>query len=169
MDYQDKQWYFYLIMTKTLINNEDMLYVGITLNPEQRYYDHMGSNHTTILKNYTKGIIEYHLLPIKLEKMRRQYAETLETLLVCILKYNLSNIKIYGGAFNRIDCDVTHDKIIDKFKDIYKNKYDNIFYKYYNDFLRMVIEKNIKIGNHNLYLFMPVETDKSGDVIMWNS
>jgi predicted GIY-YIG superfamily endonuclease len=169
MDYQDKQWYLYLILTKTLIKDENMIYIGITTSPEQRYYDHVGTNHTTIIKNYTKGVLEYHVLPIQLDKMRRQYAEILETLLACIIKYNYSHYKVYGGVFNRIDCDITHDKIIEKFKDVHKNKYDSIFYKYYNDFIRTVIEKNIKIGNHNLYLFMPVETDKSGDVIMWNS
>ena len=169
MDYQDKQWYFYLIFTKTLIKNQNMIYVGITLNPEQRFYDHMGSNHTSILKNYTHGVQEYYVLPIQLDKMRRYYAEILETLIACIIKYNYSHFKVYGGCFNRIDCDITHDKIIEKFKDVYKNKYDSAFYKYYNNFIKMVIEKNIKIGNNNLFLFMPVETDRSGDVIMWNS
>jgi predicted GIY-YIG superfamily endonuclease len=136
--------YFYLIKTKTLIRDEDLIYIGITTNPENRYHDHMGSGSTSILKNYTKGVLEYNVFDIKLEKMRRQYAENLETLLACILKYNYPNLKIYGGCFNRIDCYITNDKIIEKFKDVFKGKYDAIFYKNFNEFIKIVIGKNRK-------------------------
>ncbi len=169
MDYQDKNWYFYLISTKSLINDENLYYIGITLNPENRYSDYMSIGYTHIIKNYTKGILEYNIFPIKLEKMKRQYAEILETLLTCIIKYNYPNLKIYGGIFNRIDCIISQEKIIEKFKDVYSNKYDSNFYKHYNDFINIVLNKNLLIGKNTLNLLMPTHTDIYGDVIMWNS
>lgn len=169
MDYQERNWYFYIIYTKSLLNDENIYYIGMTINPENRYYDHMGSGHTSIIKNYTKGVLEYNVFPFKLEKMKRHYAEILETLLACIIKYNYPNLKIYGGVFNRIDCVITQEKIIEKFKDVYNNKYDINFYKHYNDFINTVLNKNIIIGNNTINLSMPTQTDIYGDVIMWNT
>jgi hypothetical protein len=163
---QEKKWYFYGIFTKTIIGDKDMIYIGITTNPQNKYYDHQGSSFTNIIKNFTKGVIEFHVFPIELDKMKKYYAELLETLLVCIMQYNYPNIKIYGGVFNRIDCDVTQDKIIEKFKDIYKCSYDNIFYKHYNDFINKILN-DIKLGQYNLNLTMPVKYDSEGNVIMW--
>ena len=171
MDNQIKNWYFYCIFTKTLIGDKDMIYIGISTNPESRYYDHivLGSSSTTILKNFTKGVLEFHVFPIYLDKMKRYHAELLETLLVCILKYNYPDLKIYGGVFHRIDCDVTQEKIIEKFKDVYKFQYDNEFYKHYHDFIHKVIQENIKLGQYNLNLSMPVQYESNGDIIMWNT
>ena len=165
MDYENK-WYFYGIFSKTLIGDKDIIFIGITTNPENRYYDHLGSGSTSIIKKYTKGMNEYHIFPIELDKMKKQYAEILETLLVCIMQYNYPNIKIYGGVFNRIDCDVTYDKIIDKFKDVYNCRYDNIFYKHYHDFILKIFNK-INLGKHEFNFVMPVQFELDNDVIMW--
>lgn len=163
---QEKKWYFYAIFTKTLIGDKDAIYIGISTNPENRYYDHLGSSSISIIKNFTKGINEYHVFPIELDKMKRQHAEILETLLVCIMQYNYPNIKIYGGVFNRIDCNVTQNKIIEKFNEIYQCRYDNDFYKHYHDFTSKVLNK-INLGKHEFDFVMPVQFESDNDVIMW--
>ena len=161
-----KKWYFYIITAALKSNNETIIYIGITTDLNNRYHDHQGSGATTLIKNYTNGIISMHEVPLNLSPMKRYYAEILETLLACIIKYNFKNIKVYGGCYARFDCDLNLEKLLNKFEEIYNYKYEAHFYNYYQQFIATILSP-IKIGTNNILLAMPVKLDYDGDFIMW--
>ncbi len=163
MNNQNKSYYFDIILSKTQLGDKNILYIGTT-NSSNTYIQNIPS----LIKNFSKGILEYYIFPYEFIT-KREYIDILETLLVCLIQYNYPNLKVYGGVFNRIDCDVSLEKILDKFSDVYKFQYDLEFYKHYNEFTKKFLEKNIKIGSYNLELYMPVRTHQDGDIIMWNT
>ena len=163
MNNQYKSFYFDIILSKTKLGDKNIIYIGLTNKPSEYLL-----NEPSLIKNFSQGVLEYYIFPYDFI-MKYEDASILETLLVCIIQYSYPNLKVYGGVYNRIDCDITLEKILEKFSDVYKFQYSSEFYKHYNKFINSFLDKNIKIGTHNLEFFMPVRTHDDGDIIMWNS